>query len=102
MAINELLPTFYLEEFVSSLPMKLGTVITPQASAIPEEIKKKLFLLKAALKNPKYILIDDTFTGMNSSEINSICNFFKSKGSTIIATSSDKTLSHYFDNTVDL
>ena len=100
--IIELLPLFFLDDFVNSLPMKLGTVVSPMAPAIPSLLKKKMFLLRSAIKNPKYIFVDDAFSGMDIHEASSILDYFKSKGTTVLATSSDPDIRTCFDYVVDI
>jgi ABC-type bacteriocin/lantibiotic exporter with double-glycine peptidase domain len=100
--IETLLPTFFLDEFIKSLPMNLGTVVTPLAPAIPVLFKKKIFLLRSAIKKPKYLFVDDAFTGMDESEISSILLYFQKCGCTVLATSSDLDFKSCFDSVVDI
>ena len=100
--ISNLLKDFFLDEFMKTLPMGLGTVVSPMAAALPIQIKKKLFLLKASIKSPKYIFVDETFSELNKNEIKEILEFYKSKGSTVITTSSDKSLTELFDQTIEI
>ena len=100
--IETLLSTFFLDEFIKSLPMKLGTVVTPLAPAIPVLIKKKIFLLRSAIKKPKYLFVDDAFTGMDEAEIRSILLYFQKCGCTVLATSSDLDVKSCFDSVVDI
>ena len=100
--INNLLKDFFLDEFMKTLPMGLGTVVSPMAASIPIQIKKKLFLLKATIKSPKYIFVDETFCDIDKNETKAILEFYKSRGSTLITTSSDKSLSELFDQTIEI
>ncbi len=100
--IDDLLTIFYLDDFIKNLPMGINSVVSPYASSIPILTKKKLFLLRAALKSSKYIFVDDCFTSMDSDEIINIINYFKSRGSTLLATSSDENLVKLFDQTINL
>ncbi len=100
--IGSLLETFGLSQFVDSLPMKLGTVVSPKASSIPVQYKKRLFLLRAALKRSKYVFIDDALSGLPSNDIQKVLNYFTSNGATVLATSSNSSLSTYFDQTFSL
>ena len=100
--IEELLPIFFLDDFIKTLPMKLGTVVSPMAPAVPSLLKKKMFLLRSAIKNPKYLFVDDAFTGMDIKEIASILIYFKKKGTTILATSSDPSIKTCFDSIIDI
>jgi len=100
--IEELLPIFFLDDFVKSLPMKLGTVVSPMAPSVPSLLKKKMFLLRSAIKNPKYLFVDDAFTGMDVDEISSILAYFKKKGTTVLATSSDSSIKRCFDTVIDI
>ena len=100
--ISKLLKDFFLDEFMEKLPMGLGTVVSPMAASLPIQIKKKLFLLKATIKSPKYIFVDETFSELDKNEIKEILEFYKSKGSTVITTSSDKSLTKLFDQTIEI
>jgi len=100
--ITRLLEIFGLNDYIESLPMKLGTVVSPKASSVPVEYKKRLFLLRAALKRSKYIFIDDSFSGLPPSDVQKILNHFTSSGATVLATSSNDTLSNLFDQTISL
>jgi ABC-type bacteriocin/lantibiotic exporter with double-glycine peptidase domain len=97
-----LLKMFGLSEFVESLPMHLGTVVTPQAQFLPDEIKKKIYLARASLKRANYVFVDDAFTGMNTDDIRTILNYFKSEGVTLVATSQDPGLSELFGQSISI
>jgi ABC-type bacteriocin/lantibiotic exporter with double-glycine peptidase domain len=101
-SIQSLLSQFGLDDYINKLPMKLGTVITPTAQSIPDLIKKKLLLVRAALRRSKYIFIDDTLTGLDPDDCKSILNYFKTNGATVICTTTDSSLSSYFDSLVNL
>ena len=81
--------------------MKLGTVVTPLAPAIPVLIKK-IFLLSSAIKKPNYLFVDSAFTGMDEAEIRSILLYFQKCGCTVLATSSDLDVKSCFDSVVDI
>lgn len=100
--ISSLLKIFFLDEFFNTLPMGLGTVISPLAPTLPTLIKKKLFLLKATIKSPKYIFIDETFSEMDKKEIKKILDFYKSNGCTVITTTSDTSLTNLFDQIIEI
>ena len=100
--LESLLKIFGLSEFVDSLPMHLGTVVTPQAQFLPDEIKKKIYLARASLKRANYVFVDDAFTGMNADDIRTILNYFKSEGVTLVATSQDKCLSDLFGQSISI
>jgi ABC-type bacteriocin/lantibiotic exporter with double-glycine peptidase domain len=100
--INNLLPIFGLVNYIETLPMKLGTVVTPLASSLPISVKKKLFLLRAAIRSARYVFMDDSLAGLSADDARSIISYFKSKGTSVICTSSDDTLSTLFDKTLHL
>lgn len=100
--IDELLTRFYLKDYINNLPMKLATVVSPAASSIPIEVKKKIMLIKSAIKCSKYIFMDDTLSGINESEVKLILDFYRSKGSTVISTSLDQRLVKLFDSYISL
>jgi ABC-type bacteriocin/lantibiotic exporter with double-glycine peptidase domain len=95
--ISNLLPIFGLDKFIDSLPMKLGTVVTPLAPSLPIAVKKKLFLLRAAIRSAKYVFLDDSLSGLSLEDCQSIISYFKSKGVTIVCTSSSTDLSSLFN-----
>ena len=47
--ISNLLKDFFLDEFMKTLPMGLGTVVSPMAAALPIQIKKKLLISSMSL-----------------------------------------------------
>jgi len=102
--ISQELEAFGLSSFIDTLPMKLGTVVTASASAIPTVIKKKLFLLRASLKGSRYIFIDEALDGLPIGEIKQILANYKLKGCTIIATTKEDVLeqSNLFDSIINL
>ena len=98
--ISNLLPIFGLDQFIESLPMKMGTVVTPLATSLPIAVKKKLFLLRAAIRSTRYVFLDDSFSGLTFEDSQSIVSYFKSKGVTIVCTSANVELSSLFTKTL--
>ena len=87
-----------LSDYLTSLPMKLGTVITPKAEFLPYDIRRKLLLAKACIKRCDFIFIDNGLDGLDNDVVSSIMNFLKSQNKTILVTSSNKKLIPLFDN----
>jgi|GEM_PF-2684153 len=100
--LDELLDVFSLAEFVESLPMKLGTVVGPSASTLPVHVKKKVMLVRAAIKGGKYIFMDDTLSDLDLTEASSALDYFTSKGSSVICTSVVPAMKDIFDHTLSL
>jgi ABC-type bacteriocin/lantibiotic exporter with double-glycine peptidase domain len=98
--ISNLLPIFGLDQFIESLPMKLGTVVTPLAPSLPIAVKKKLFLLRAAIRSAKYVFLDDSLSGLTLEESQSIISYFNSKSVTIVCTAATTELSSLFTQTL--
>ena len=86
-----------LSDYLQSLPMKLGTVISPKAEFLPFEIRRKLLLAKACIKRCDFVFIDNGLDGLDTDVVESIMKYLKSENKTILATSSDKKLIDLFD-----
>jgi len=95
--VDQCLKDFSLEEFINSLPLKLGTIISPHASTVPDIYKKRMFLARASLRKSRYIFIDDILTGLELEEVRKIISYFKKNGSSILATTSDAAIVECFD-----
>ena len=91
-----------LSDYLTSLPMKLGTVITPKAEFLPYDIRRKLLLAKACIKRCDFIFIDNGLDGLDNDVVSSIMNFLKSQNKTILVTSSNKNLIPLFDNYTEI
>jgi len=95
--VDQCLKDFSLDEFISSLPLKLGTIISPHASTVPDIYKKRMFLVRAALRKSRYVFIDDILSGLDLEEVGKIISYFKRNGSSILATTSDSSIIECFD-----
>ena len=91
-----------LSDYLQSLPMKLGTVITPKAEFLPYEIRRKLLIAKACIKRCDFIFIDNGLDGLDNDIVLSIMNFLKSQNKTILVTSSNKKLIPLFDKYTEI
>jgi len=100
--LDQLMTVFKLSEYLQSLPMGLGTVIGPSASTIPVHVRKKIMLVRAAIKGGKYVFMDDTLTGLDPNEVPSVIHFFTSRGSSLICTSASSAMKDYFDASLAL
>ena len=87
-----------LSDYLQSLPMKLGTVISPKAEFLPFEIRKKLLIAKACIKRCDFIFIDNGLDGLEIEVAQSIMNYLKLQGKTILVTSSNKEFVALFDS----
>ena len=90
-----------LSDYLTSLPMKLGTVITPKAEFLPYDIRRKLLLAKACIKRCDFT-IDNGLDGLDNDVVSSIMNFPKSQNKTILVTSSNKNLIPLFANYTEI
>ena len=91
-----------LSNYLQSLPMKLGTVISPKAEFLPYEIRRKLLIAKACIKRCDYIFIDNGLDGLDSSVVLSIMKYLQSTRKTILVTSSNRDFIPIFDHFTEI
>jgi ABC-type bacteriocin/lantibiotic exporter with double-glycine peptidase domain len=77
--LEELLTVIGLKEFVRSLPFGLDTLISPEGRHISYTVTKKIILIRALLKQPKMLLLEDPLDQFRPEETSKIIDFLCDK-----------------------
>ncbi len=77
--LEELLSVIGLKEFVRSLPFGLDTLISPEGRHISYTVTKKIILIRALLKQPKMLLLEDPLDQFRPEETSKIIDYLCDK-----------------------
>lgn len=77
--LEELLTVIGLKEFVRSLPFGLDTLISPEGRHISYTVTKKMILIRALLKQPKLLLLEDPLDQFRPEETSKIIDYLCDK-----------------------
>ena len=77
--LEELLTVIGLKEFVRSLPFGLDTLISPEGRHISYTVTKKIILIRALLKQPKMLLLEDPLDQFRPEETSKIIDYLCDK-----------------------
>jgi ABC-type bacteriocin/lantibiotic exporter with double-glycine peptidase domain len=77
--LEELLSVIGLKEFVRSLPYGLDTLISPEGRHISYTVTKKIILIRALLKQPKMLLLEDPLDQFRPEETSKIIDYLCDK-----------------------
>lgn len=77
--LEELLSVIGLKEFVRSLPFGLDTLISPEGRHISYTVTKKMILIRALLKQPKLLLLEDPLDQFRPEETSKIIDYLCDK-----------------------
>lgn len=77
--LEELLTVIGLKEFVRSLPFGLATLISPEGRHISYTVTKKIILIRALLKQPKMLLLEDPLDQFRPEETSKIIDYLCDK-----------------------
>ena len=93
-----------LQEFISSVPMGLKTVLDPEGQRIPRNIGNRILLARAIVNKPKLLILEDPLDHVAEEEKAIIIEELTKKESpwSIIVTSVDKLWEKYIDNKLEL
>ncbi len=61
-----------LSDFVAACPENYKTIINPEAHFIPKDIHTKLLLARAAIGQPRLVLLEDPTSGMSQQQVESL------------------------------
>ncbi len=92
--IVHLVKKLHFGSIIHSMKDGFNTEIDPTGTKLSTNQIKKILLLRALIKDPKIILLDEPFIGLNTLEQNAIMDFLeeKSKTTTIIITTNDDNI----------
>ncbi len=77
--LDELLQNIGLKDFIKTLPMGLETLISPEGKHISYTITKKIILVRALLKRPKVLLLEDPLDQFRPEETAKIIDYLCDK-----------------------
>jgi ABC-type bacteriocin/lantibiotic exporter with double-glycine peptidase domain len=77
--LDELLQQIGLKDFIKSLPLGLETLISPEGKHISYTITKKIILVRALLKRPKVLLLEDPLDQFRPEETAKIIDYLCDK-----------------------
>jgi ABC-type bacteriocin/lantibiotic exporter with double-glycine peptidase domain len=90
-----------LQSFIKEQPNGLNTILYPDGKQLSYTLSKKIVLVRAILKNPKVLILEDALDGFNQTETNNIIDYLTHKDRTwalIVVSSSN----NWFDNCHEL
>ena len=61
-----------LSDFVAACPENYKTIINPEAHFIPKDIHTKLLIARAAIGQPRLVLLEDPTSGMSQQQVESL------------------------------
>ncbi len=77
--LDELITVIGLKEFIRSLPFGLDTLISPEGRHISYAVTKKIVLIRALLKQPKMLLLEDPLDQFRPEETTKIIDYICDK-----------------------
>jgi ABC-type bacteriocin/lantibiotic exporter with double-glycine peptidase domain len=77
--LEELLITIGLKDYIRSLPFGLETLIRPEGRHISYTVSKKIVLIRALLKQPKMLLLEDPLDQFRPDETTKIIDYLCDK-----------------------
>lgn len=77
--LDELLSVVGLKTYVKSLPFGLDTLISPEGRHISYTVTKKIILIRALLKRPKMLLLEDPLDQFKPEETSAIIDYLCDK-----------------------
>lgn len=102
--INQALQITRLNDFISTLPDGLNTVLDPEGTRIPRSIKEKLLLARAIAVPVKLLILEDPLKHVAALDKEEIIKDLSnhSRSWRVIVASVDKTWQKFIDNTIYL
>lgn len=102
--LNELLDLLELRSYLKSLPDGWETIINPEGRHFSYTTAKKIILLRALLKKPKVLLLEDSLDQCSALETQKIIQYLcqSSHPWTIIVVSNNPIWEAYCDQVVEL
>ena len=61
-----------LSDFVAACPENYKTIINPEAHFIPKDIHTKILIARAAIGQPRLVLLEDPTSGMSQQQVESL------------------------------
>ncbi len=94
----------FLDEFINELPAGLNTVINPEVKNISKSALKKILIARSIVNQPKLLLLEEPFVGIESNEKRKIIEFLTNKNNlwTLIISCSDPEIYNYVNKNVVL
>lgn len=98
-AIVDLAEELGIASYIRNLPNGYNTVLLPEGRNIPHTIRTKLILLRAVVTQPKLLLAEDFFKGLESKDRDFIASFIARRDApwTLVVVSSDPVLAAQCD-----
>lgn len=66
-----------LSDFVNSCPDKYATILNPEAHFIPKDIHTKLLIARAAIGNPRLVLLENPTSGLSPLQVDAFQKYLK-------------------------
>jgi ATP-binding cassette, subfamily B, bacterial len=101
--VGELIQRVGLQQFLSTLPLGYDTLLDPTGRRLPRNVIQKILLIRALAHQPKLLILEEPWQGIEEQYKNDIQNLlFELKNTTIIVATNDEKFGQLCDQRIFL
>ena len=93
-----------LQDYLATQKQGLNTVLSAAGNRLSEKVLRKILLIRALAGNPKLLLLEEPWQGLEAHQKNAIQQYFLNDlpGTTVLVVSNDKDFANQCDQIIEI
>jgi ABC-type bacteriocin/lantibiotic exporter with double-glycine peptidase domain len=93
-----------LQDYLATQKQGLNTVLSAAGNRLSEKVLRKILLIRALAGNPKLLLLEEPWQGLEAHQKNAIQQYFLNDlpGTTVLVVSNDKDFANRCDQIIEI